>query len=43
MKHDKNLTGCKTDIMSINWSSTEIFTFRHTAFTKWIHEIEIQK
>ena len=43
MKHDKNLFGCKTDVISVNGSSIEIFRYHHTVFTYWMHEIEIQK
>ena len=30
MKHDKDFTGCKTDVISINESSIEIFRYNHT-------------
>ena len=42
MKHDKNFFGCKTDVISINGSSIEIFTYNHAVYLL-MHEIEVQK
>ena len=43
MKHDKDFTGCKTDVISINESSIEIFRYNHTVCSYWYIKLKYKR